>query len=325
MRPESGHRFSGKVMLEQKALLEQKAPHGLLALPRYFMASTSVFVTAPDGLKLHVREYGPRMSYRPPIVCLPGLTRTGEDFERLALALGDRGRRVLALDSRGRGLSDHDRDPSNYSLPVELNDLMAVLAAREAHPAVFVGSSRGGLLTMLLAAQRPTAVAGAILNDIGPVIEAKGLMRIKGYVGKLPTPRDYADGAEILRRLFGTQFPTLDMAAWEAAARRTWRQEKTGLVLTYDVRLARTLKDFDADSPIPPLWQQFDALANVPLIVVRGANSDLLSPATVAEMKRRRPSLEVIEVPGQGHTPLLAEDDMVARLVAFIESCDARA
>jgi pimeloyl-ACP methyl ester carboxylesterase len=287
------------------------------------MASTSVFVTAPDGLKLHVREYGPRISVRPPIVCLPGLTRTGEDFDKLALALGDRGRRVLALDSRGRGLSDYDSNPANYSLAVELGDVMAVLAAREAQPAVFVGSSRGGLLTMLLAAHRPTAIVGAVLNDIGPVIEAKGLMRIKGYVGKMPTPRDYTEGAEILRRLFGSQFPNLDTAAWEMSARRAWRKEKAGLVLTYDVNLARTLKDFEADSPIPPLWLQFDALAHVPLIVVRGAHSDLLSAETVAEMQRRRIGMEVIEVPDQGHTPLLAEDDIIFRLIAFIESCDA--
>jgi pimeloyl-ACP methyl ester carboxylesterase len=287
-------------------------------------AATSVFVTASDGLKLHVREYGPRHTARSPIVCLPGLTRTGEDFERLAVALSDRGRRVLALDSRGRGRSDYDRDPSNYSLPVELADLLAVLAAREAHPAVFVGSSRGGLLMMLLAAQRPTAIIGTILNDIGPVIEPKGLMRIKGYVGKLPTPRDFPEGAEILRRLFGQQFPTLDMAAWEVAARRAWREEKSGLVLTYDGNLAKTLKSFDADSPIPPLWPQFEALAQAPLMVVRGANSDLLSAETVMEMKRRHTGLDFIEVPDQGHTPLLAEDDLIQRLIAFIEDCDVR-
>ncbi len=288
------------------------------------MPASSVFVTAPDGLKLHVREYGPRNSARPAIVCLPGLTRTAEDFDRLATALGDRGRRVLALDSRGRGRSDYDRDPANYSLPVELADLMAVLAAREAQPAVFVGSSRGGLLTMLLATQRPGAIVGAVLNDIGPVIEPKGLMRIKGYVGKLPTPRNHEEGAEILRRLFGQQFPNLDAAAWEASSRRTWREENGRLVMTYDVNLAKTLKGFEADSPIPPLWLQFDALAKVPVMVVRGALSDLLSAETVREMASRRIGMEVIEVPDQGHTPLLSEDDVVFRLIAFIESCDVR-
>src|SRR5690349_19166806 len=171
--------------------------------------ATSVFVSASDGLKLHVREFGPRHDRRTPVMCLPGLTRTAEDFDKLAEELAARGRRVLALDSRGRGLSGYDRNPDNYSLPVELSDLLAVLAARQAQPAVYIGSSRGGLLTMLLAAQRPTAIAGAVLNDIGPVIERTGIMRLKGYVGKLHTPRNFEEGADILRRLFGQQFPNV--------------------------------------------------------------------------------------------------------------------
>jgi pimeloyl-ACP methyl ester carboxylesterase len=282
---------------------------------------TSVFFAAPDGLKLHVRTRGPQLDILPPVICLPGLTRTAEDFDTLAQALAERGRRVLALDSRGRGLSEYDRSADNYSLQVELADLMAMLTVLEARPAVFVGSSRGGLLTMLLAAQQPTAILGAILNDIGPVIEPKGVMRIKGYVGKLPTPRNFEEGGEILRRLFGHQFPAVDVAGWELAARRAWREEKSRLILTYDTKLAKTLKGFEADSPIPPLWAQFDALSPVPVMVVRGANSDLFSSETVAAMKARRSSMEFIEVADQGHTPLLAEPDIVQQLVSFVESC----
>src|ERR1700694_509471 len=147
----------------------------------------SLFVAAPDGLKLHVRAYGPRMASGWPLVCLPGLSRSSADFETLALALSRDAatpRRVLALDYRGRGRSEHDRNPKNYNFPVELADVLAVLAALAALPAVFIGTSRGGILTMLLAAARPPAIAGVILNDIGPVIEPKGLMRIRGYVGK---------------------------------------------------------------------------------------------------------------------------------------------
>src|SRR5262249_39171629 len=179
-----------------------------------------------------------------PVVCLPGLARTAADFEALAAALAHDGpspRRVIALDSRGRGLSDYDSDPANYSLPVELADVLAVITALEALPAIFVGTSRGGILTMLLAAVRPTAIAAAVLNDIGPVIEPQGLMRIKSYVGKLPQPRNFEEGADILRRLFGPQFPKLGPTDWLATAHRTFRQEKGRLVTTYDVRLANAL------------------------------------------------------------------------------------
>jgi pimeloyl-ACP methyl ester carboxylesterase len=282
---------------------------------------TDHFVTAQDGLRLHVREWGDRTAPGLPVVCLPGLARTTADFDRLAAALAgdpDRPRRVLALDYRGRGLSEHDRDPGNYSIPVEVADVMAVLTARAAATAVFVGTSRGGLLTMALAAARPTVIAGAVLNDIGPVIEPQGLMRIKSYVGKLPQPRDFEDGAEILRRLFGAQFTKLTEADWLASAHRSWRQQEGRFVVTYDPRLARALASIDPAHPRPPIWPQFDALANVPLMVIRGANSDILSAATVAAMRARRRDTTVIEIPDQGHAPLLTEADTIARIAEFV-------
>ena len=164
----------------------------------------SAFVTAPDGLRLHLREYGPRLSPRLPVVCLPGLSRTAEDFDPLASSLASDAaapRRVLAPDYRGRGLSESDRNPANYSIPVELADVIAVLTACAAAPAIIIGTSRGGLVAMALAAVEPAAIAGVVLNDIGPVIDAKGLMRIKSYVGKLPQPKTFEEGGEILRRI----------------------------------------------------------------------------------------------------------------------------
>jgi len=290
------------------------------------LASTAVstFITAPDGLRLHARCYGHRSSTATPVVCLPGLARTAADFEELATALSQNGaRRVIALDYRGRGLSDYDPDPANYSLPVELADVLAVVTALETVPAIFIGTSRGGILTMLLAAVRPTAIAAAVLNDIGPVIEPQGLMRIKSYVGKLPQPRTFEEGAEILRRLFGPQFPKLGQADWLASARRAFKEEKGRLVTTYDVRLANALNGVDAERPVPTLWKEFDALADVPLMVIRGANSDLLSVATVEAMRARRTALETMEVPDQGHAPLLADADTISRIVAFVGQCDS--
>lgn len=282
----------------------------------------SAFIAAPDGLRLHVRCYG-RSVTGTPVVCLPGLARTAADFDLLATALSQESgnpRRVVALDYRGRGLSDYDRNPANYSLPVELSDILAVLAAIEAMPAIFVGTSRGGILAMLLAAVRPTAIAGVVLNDIGPVIEPQGLMRIKGYVGKLPQPRTFEEGAEILRRLFHGQFPKLGPADWLAGARRIFKEENGHLVTTYDPNLAMAMEKIDLEQPIPALWKEFDALAKVPVMVVRGENSDILSQKTVAEMKARRADMEVLQVSDQGHAPLLAERETIARIKAFVEA-----
>jgi pimeloyl-ACP methyl ester carboxylesterase len=287
--------------------------------------ASSVFVTAPDGLKLHVRSYGPRGGAALPVVCLPGLARTAVDFEALATALSSHAaapRRVLALDSRGRGRSDYDPNAENYSLPVELSDLVAVLTALEIARAVFVGTSRGGMLTMLLAAARPTAIAGCVLNDIGPVIDIKGVMRIKSYVGKLAPPASLADTAAMLRGLFGNQFPKLSDAEWLAFARRTFKEAKGRLVPDYDPKLASTLEAVDLERPLPDLWKEFDALAGVPVMAVRGGNSDILSPATVEAMRARHPRLAVVEVPDQGHAPLLMEPDIIARIADFVVRCE---
>ncbi len=285
----------------------------------------SLFVSAPDGLRLHVRGWGPSHGSALPVVCLPGLARTGADFDALAAALAgdaDTPRRVLALDSRGRGRSEYDRNSDNYSLPVELADLLAVLTALDVPPAAFVGTSRGGLLAMLLAVARPGAVAGAVLNDIGPVIEPQGLFRIKSYVGRLPQPKSYEDGAEILRRLFDAQFPKLGHEAWLAAAHRTWEERRGRLRPTYDVHLAKNLEGFDPSVPIPALWKEFDALARVPVLTVRGANSDILSEDTVAAMQARHPAMETLTVPDQGHAPLLAEPETIRRIGDFVKDCE---
>ena len=286
-------------------------------------AGTSVFVSAQDGLRLHVREYGTRGAPGLAVVCLPGITRTVADFAELApaLAAGQR-RRVIAIDSRGRGRSEYDSNPENYNFVVELGDIVSVLTALAIGPAIFLGSSRGGVLTMLLGAAHPTAIAGIVLHDIGPVVEPKGLARIKGYLGKLPQPRSFEEGADILRRVMSTQFPKLSAVQWLAAARRAWQMKDGALVPTYDVGLARTLASIDLERPIPPLWNEFDTLAAMPMLVIRGGNSDILSSETVAAMRARREQMEVIEVADQGHAPLLEGEDLLRGVIRFVEDCE---
>lgn len=303
--------------------------------PQSFAAPPSVdgyasrFINASDGLKLHARDYGTANAATLPVVCLPGLTRTAADFHALALALSldaAAPRRVIAIDSRGRGLSEHDRNPRNYAVPVELNDARTVLAALDVKRAIFIGTSRGGILTMVLAAVAPTLLAGAVLNDIGPVLEMAGLLRIKSYVGKLPQPRDMAEAGEILKRLSGSQFPRLSDAQWREAAALTWHVAPDGQVaLSSDPQIALTLADVDPAKPAPTLWPQFEALKAVPVMVIRGLLSDLLSAATVEAMRARHPGLEVAEAPDEGHPPALGTPVMIAKIRAFCRRCDDQA
>jgi pimeloyl-ACP methyl ester carboxylesterase len=282
----------------------------------------SRFTAASDGLKLHALDYENSRSPRLPVVCLPGLSRTAEDFTPLATALA-KDRRVLALDLRGRGQSGYDPDPKKYNIAVETDDVITMMTALAVGPAIFVGTSRGGLVTMTLATKRGDLIAGVVLNDIGPVVETTGVLRIQGYVGKLSQPASYAEGAEILRSISDNQFPNLTAADWLAAAKRAWRDEGGRLVVTYDPALTHTVEGVSPDKPFPTRWHEFDAMAQAPLMVVHGANSDILSAATVTAMQARRPDMEVVVVPDQGHAPLLADARTIGAIAAFAAKCDA--
>ncbi len=287
-----------------------------------------LFVSARDGLRLHARDYGPIPSPALPVVCLPGFARTAADFHELALTLAQdetAPRRVLALDYRGRGRSDYDRNWKNYDIRVELDDMLQLLVAAGIERAVFVGTSRGGLLPMALAAARPAAIAGAVLNDIGPVIDARGLLRIRGYVGKLPLPRSHAEGAEILKRLSDQHFPLLGEAEWEMMARRTWTERDGRLVPDYDPNLMKVLEELDLEAPLPELWSYFAGLNAVPLLAIRGANSDLLAEKTLTEMGERHPDCQIVVVPGQGHAPLLGSKDMIRRIGKLVARAERKA
>ncbi|MGL4812008.1 MAG: alpha/beta fold hydrolase [Beijerinckiaceae bacterium] len=282
---------------------------------------SSFYATAPDGLRLHGRDYGSRLWTRTPLICLPGLSRTAADFHELALALSqhsERPRRVLALDYRGRGMSDHDPRWMNYDPYVEAGDTLAFLTAAGVHEAAFLGTSRGGLITMGLSAMRPALLRAAILNDIGPVVDAKGLVRIRSYVGKMPSPRNFEEAADILKQFSGAQFPILSEQDWMRVARKTWAERDGRLVSQYDVNLMRTLEMLDLEKPLPVLWPLFEGLRDIPTLAIRGAHSDILAQATLDEMVARHPRCEGFVVPGQGHAPWLDDMPSILKISDFL-------
>lgn len=284
----------------------------------------SLFISARDGLRLHVRDYG-EAGGGVPAICLPGLARTSADFDEVALALATdpkRPRRVLALDYRGRGRSEFDRSWANYEIKTELDDLLQVMAATGVDEATFIGTSRGGLITMALAPIRPAAIRGVVLNDIGPVLDAQGLIRIRGYIGKMPAPRNWDEASAILQQYFGAQFPILDRAEWDGFARRTWKEQDGRLVADYDTALMNTLATLDLEAPPPVLWPFFDGLKHAPMLVLRGANSDLLSDDTLRAMAARHPACETFTVAGQGHAPILSGKEILGRIARLCARAD---
>lgn len=276
-------------------------------------------ITMRDGLVIRGRRFVSAGRDRTPAVCLAGLTRNGRDFDRLAEALsaGPQGRDVITLDMRGRGESDWDPKPANYTVPYELHDVIDALTALELFGVHLIGTSRGGLIAMGLMAAQPTRVAKLVLNDIGPVIETDGLMRIAGYVGKIPDVRDWAEATALVRKAMERDFPNLPDAEWTAVTRQLFNEANGKPVPGYDPDLAKSF--LPSDGEIPPLWPHFAATTKVPVMIIRGARSDLLSPQTVDEMAARHPMLTAWEVPDQGHAPLLRDAPTIEAIRAFLD------
>ena len=284
-----------------------------------------VHYRSSDGLTLFARDYGARLSPWLPVVCLAGLSRSGRDFDQLGKTLAadtERPRRVLAFDYRGRGRSAWDGSSDNYNPLTEMGDVLDGMAALGVPRAAVIGTSRGGIIGMLMALARPTTVAALVLNDIGPTIEPLGLARIKTYVGRMPAPDDWADAERILRRLHGAQFTGLSDTDWQTYTRLTFRNDNGRPAGDYDPALARTFDGVEFDKPVPTLWDQFATLAKTPVLVIRGENSDLLSRETVAAMAAAHPGLETITVPGQGHAPLLIHSPLIQQIAAFVAAAE---
>ena len=282
------------------------------------------YYTSADGLKLHARIYGDGTTGRLPVVCLPGLTRNARDFHELALYLSQTeslSRKVVCFDYRGRGLSDYDHDWKKYDVGIEAGDILAGLQALDIREAAFIGTSRGGLILHILAAIRPELLKAIILNDIGPVLEPAGLALIKAFLAaQTATPTSFEEAARTLKTVHGPAFPALADADWLDMAHAIYREIDGEFRLDFDPALVNGLAAFDLSKPLPTLWTQFEAMADIPVMVIRGENSLLLSEATVDEMKRRHPGTDAITVPGQGHAPFLHTSGLAERIAAFIES-----
>jgi pimeloyl-ACP methyl ester carboxylesterase len=285
------------------------------------------FYPAPDGLKLHARVYEPEGAGALPVVCLPGLTRNARDFHLLALSLSGRQanpRKVVTFEYRGRGLSAYDPDWKKYDPVVETGDVIAGLAALGINSAAFIGTSRGGLIILILAVMQPGLLAAAVLNDVGPAVEMAGLVQIKSYLENASPPSSFAEAVATQKSVHGASFAALADSDWERMVRAIYRDENGRPVADFDPQLLNTLAVVDVSKPLPSLWPQFEALAKVPVLAIRGANSKLLSAATLDEMAQRHPGVETLTVEGQGHAPLLETGSLPERIAAFIDRAEEK-
>ncbi len=282
------------------------------------------FLEVVPGIRVFYRDYpGPKSGGGSPVLCLHGLTRNSADFETIAPHLARR-RRVLAMDVRGRGRSDPDPDWRRYHPGTYVADAFALLDREGLDRVVLLGTSMGGIMSMMMGAARPDRVAGIILNDIGPKVEEEGVRRIAGYVGARTEPfADIAEAVAAIRAINAPFYPDLDDEAWERYARRLLvRDEKGRWRFAYDPAIRRNFTAAQ-ETAAPDLWAAFAGIRDIPVLVLRGGWSDILSVGTVDEMCRRHPDCVAVTVPRRGHPPLLDEPEAVSAIDAFLARVDA--
>lgn len=277
------------------------------------------FWTSADGLTLHYRDYaGPDGSDKPPVICLHGLTRNARDFAALAAHIAQH-RRVIVPEMRGRGRSEYAKDTGSYSPATYVGDVNMLLAKLDIKRVVSIGTSMGGLMTMMMAAHNASLFAGVVINDIGPEIDPDGISRIGSYVGQGGSYPSWIHAARALRSQHSSAFPDYDLEQWLEMAKRTLVVGQNGRIsYDYDMGIAEPFKQPGNAAP-PDLWPAFDALKNVPTVLIRGELSDLLSPQTAARMKERHSDLTPITVPRVGHAPMLDEAESLDAIRQLLE------
>lgn len=283
---------------------------------------TDRFWYSAEGLRLHYRDYdGPRD--KPPILCIPGLTRNARDFEPVAERYAGKWR-VICVDLRGRGMSDQDPDPGRYAPPYYVADILKLLDQLGIADAIFLGTSLGGICTMLLASTDADRIAGAMLNDIGPVIDQSGIDRIGGYVGREIWFDSWDQAVDALTERNGAVFPNWERAEWERFARRIMHETSDGIGFQYDMRIAENFRAA-TEGPQGANWHLYETLAGRPVTVLRGALSDLLSQEIAEQMvKKLGEDAELVVVPDVGHAPTLDEPESHAAMDRLLERVLAR-
>jgi pimeloyl-ACP methyl ester carboxylesterase len=272
-------------------------------------------------LALYARDYAPvGGGTRSPVICIHGLTRNSADFEDVAPWIAGQGRRVIAVDVRGRGRSARDPDPKRYAPPVYASDVLALMDHAKIPQAVFIGTSMGGLITMVIAMKRLKAIAGAVLNDVGPMINIAGLNRIRGYVGKGKPVETWSDAAELIKGINGVAFPDNTDEDWLRFARRTFREDANGkIILDYDPQIAASVASAKVKTTSFLAKLLYKRLARSrPTLLIRGANSDIVGPEEARYMREAAPKLRYAEVPRVGHAPMLTEPAAREALQAFL-------
>jgi pimeloyl-ACP methyl ester carboxylesterase len=283
-----------------------------------------IFYRSADGLNLYAKRYGPGDAAMT-VLCMHGLTRNHKDFEPMIAALPDR-YQFVAVDVRGRGKSDRDPNPEHYSPALYVSDMATLLDYLKLDRVVLIGTSMGGLMSMIMMKTMPQRVRGIVLNDVGPVFEKSGLDRIASYTSNVESKAGWDDAAEAVGKVQADIFPDYGPEQWMAFARRTYRELDDGsVVLDYDPAITRTV------GQVRPglltriaMWKLYKEATKVPLLVVRGETSDILSSRTAAKMVKRHPDAHLAIVPRVGHAPILDEPEAVQAISRFLAHVEAR-
>lgn len=281
------------------------------------------FIEGLDGVKTFVLELPAIGNISgPPVICLHGLSRNHQDFEDIFEFLQKSGRQVFAFDIRGRGKSDWDKNPANYNPLTYMQDVMNACAKLAIDKAVFIGTSMGGIISMLMGAYNPNLVAGIVLNDVGPEVAPEGIARIKAYVGKDAILNNWDDATFAIKQIAISAFPTKadDQEFWQDFAKKTCIETKDGIVFNYDPAIKQNLSAQDETAAAPTLWPQFELLQNLAIALVRGGISDILTPQIIDKMRQIKPDLAVYEVPNVGHAPILNEIESLGAITKILDA-----